>query len=129
MSGFERGEIVEINTESFKREYLYEWVENKGYMEAYKLWLWYNYHCESFDSKVCTGSNEYEEHMPASIDEHRLINKNSYQNFQYIQAKRKSLNREGVNINDKDWQAAKSHFSRYKLKALEEEYKKYFNIE
>lgn len=120
---------MEHNTESFKREYLCEWLENTGYTEAYKLWLWYNYHCELYDSKVCTGSNEYEDYVPASIDEHRLVNKNSYQNFQYIQAKKESLKREGINITDEDWQSAKRHFSRYKLKALEEEYEKYFNKE
>lgn len=120
---------MKFNTESFKREYLCEWVGNTGYTEAYKLWLWYHYHCESYDSKVCTGSNEYEGYMPASIDEHRLINKNAYQNLQYIQTKRGLLKREGVNISNEDWQNAKKHFSRYKLKALKEEYRTYFKEE
>jgi hypothetical protein len=118
---------MDINAESFKAEYLCEWTgPSKEYQEAYKLWLWYNYRCELYDSKVCTGKNEYEDYMPASSEEYRLSASNASNNLRIIQDKRNKLKEKGIYINGEDWQSAKKHFSRYKLKALEEEYKYYF---
>jgi hypothetical protein len=127
--GLKGGGVLEFDKELFKREYLCEWIENTSYTEAYKLWLWYNYHCELYNSKICTGSNEYGDYMPASIEEHRAVNKNAYQNLQHIQTKRELLKQEGVNISNEDWRNAKKHFSKYKLKALEQEYEIYFKEE
>ena len=117
---------MKFNEELFKREYLCEWVGNAGYTEAYKLWLWYNYHCELYDSKICTGKNEYEDYMPASIEEHRMVNSHAFRQLKHIEHERSRLRKQGIDIRDEDWQSAKKHFYRYKLKALKEEYKCYF---
>ncbi|NMB28376.1 MAG: hypothetical protein GX987_10055 [Tissierellia bacterium] len=117
---------MDNNKELFKREYYCEWIRSKEYQEAHKLWLWYNYHCELYDSKICTGSNEYEDYIPVSGVEFKLINQNAIRNLKHIQKERENLKYNGVNISDKDWNLAKKHFYNYKLKALEEEYKYYF---
>ena len=117
---------MEFNEELFKREYLCEWIENTSYTEAYKLWLWYNYHCELYNSKICTGSNEYGDYMPASDLEYKLIRQNAFKNLQIIQNERIALEQKGEIISERDWLQAKEHLCRHKLKALEEEYKYYF---
>jgi hypothetical protein len=119
-------EEMNKNIELFKREYYCKWKPSKEYEEAYKLWLWYNYHCEKFDSQHCTNGNEYEDYMPASGTELRLVNQNAYHNLQYINNKRKELSKQDIIITESDWLDAKKHLCRYKLKALEEEYKHYF---
>jgi hypothetical protein len=98
---------------NFKREYLGKWVDNIGYYEAYKLWLEYHYNCALFDSKVCTGFNEYEEHMPANQVEFGLLYRNARRQMQNIEFKRKCLINEGVAISDTDWQSAKEDVARY----------------
>ena len=121
---------IDDSAESFKREYLCKWLEpSKEYQEAYKLWLWYNYQCELYDSKVCTGKNEYEDYMPVTQDEYRASNINASNVMRYIGNERRKLKQQEIIISDEDWQSAKKHFSRYKLKALEEEYKYYFEME
>lgn len=114
----------------FKREYLVEWAQpSKGYKEAYKLWLWYFYHCELYDSRICTGKNQYDDYVPMTNMEYKLINQNAIEKLHSIQYKRKSLECEGIYITENDWLLAKRNFSRYKLKALENEYKHYFENE
>ncbi|MDD2495979.1 MAG: hypothetical protein PHE29_12400 [Tissierellia bacterium] len=114
--------------EPFKREYLCEWFKpSESYQEAYKLWLWYNYHCELYDSQICTGRNEYEDYIPTTSEEYKLINTNAYKNLQHIKSERKRLERENIFITEADWLEAKKELSKYKLKGLEEEYKHYFN--
>ena len=127
----EKGNRIKINPIddvcTFEREYLCQWLEpSVEYQEAYKLWLWYNYQCELYDSQICTGKNEYEDYVPVSGLEFQLINKNAGINFRYINEKRKELMTQGIFISNDDWQKAKKHFSRYKLKSLKEEYKYYF---
>lgn len=128
----DKGNRIKINpiddsAELFKREYLGKWIEPSiEYQEAYKLWLWYNYKCELFDSIVCTGKNKYEDYMPASSEEQNAININARNNMKYIENERRKLKQQGINITNEDWQSAKQHFSRYKLKGLEKEYKYYF---
>ena len=123
-SGFN---VIDKNIQSFQNEYLCKWVEpSEEYKEACKLWLWYNYHCELYDSKICTGKNEYEDYMPASTEEYRLSRSNAYINLKIIQDERSKLKEKGIYISGDDWLSAKKHFSRYKLKGLEEEYKYYF---
>lgn len=107
-----------VSEELFKRD--------KAYQEAYKLWLLYNYQCELFDSKVCTSSNEYEDYMPRTYEESKLINRTALYRRRAIEHKREELREQGINISNDDWMNARSHFARYKLKALEEEYKHYF---
>jgi len=131
----ERGKRIKINPvidniELFKREYLCQWIEpSKEYQEAYKLWLWYFYNCELYDSIICTGRNEYEDFMPRTNEEMRLININASNNLRYIQTQRKNLKETGININEEDWNSAKRNFDRYKLQSLQEEYNHYFNKE
>lgn len=127
----ERGNRIKANPIDgaciFEREYLCQWLEpSKEYQEAYKLWLWYFYQCELYDSQICTGRNKYEDYMPASGLEFQLINKNAGNNLRYINEKRRELVAQGIFITNDDWKRAKEHFSRYKLKGLEEEYKHYF---
>jgi len=120
-------EEIDKNIELFKNEYYCKWHLSKEYQEAYKLWLWYNYQCELFDSQVCTGRNEYEDYMPATDLEFKLSNKNAANYFNYILGKRKELKEQGIVISEEEWQSAKRYFSRHKLKSLEEEYKHYFD--
>ncbi len=116
-----------FNKELFKREYLCKWTEpSKEYQEAYKLWLWYNYQCELYDSKICTGKNEYEDYMPASNLEYKLVNENACANLKIINKERKRLEEKGIYITSNDWLAAKKELCRYKLKALGKEYEYYF---
>lgn len=127
----ERGNRIKINPIDdvciFEREYLCQWLEPSAeYHEAYKLWLWYNYQCELYDSKICTGKNKYEDYMPTSSEEYRLSRSNASTNLRIIQDERKKLEQKGIYISGVDWLSAKKHFSRYKLKGLEEEYKYYF---
>lgn len=110
------------NKESFKREYQCVWVENKSYQEAYRLWLEYFYRTELYDSKVCTGSNEYEQFMPASHIEYKKSNQHARKRMEIIVAKRDYLRYEGITIADSDWQSAKIDTSRYNLERLEREY-------
>jgi len=101
---------------------------NKGYTEALKLWLWYNYQCELYDSTICTGSNEYEQYMPSSDKERKMINRNARENLNILYEKRKILEDNGMKITDGDWKNAKRHYNnRYTLAGLEKEYNYYFN--
>ncbi len=119
-----------MNKNEFEREYLCKWIEpSKEYQEAYKLWLWYNYQCELFDSKICTGRNKYEDYMPATPYEYRASNNNARNVMQYIENERRKLRQRGIDISEEDWQSAKKHFHKYKLEGLEREYKYYFEKE
>lgn len=116
------------NEEIFGKEYYSKWeVQNYSYLRACWLWLWYHYHCELYDSKVCTGNNKYGDYMPASDLEYRSVRENSYKHLQFIQNKRLDFEKNGIIISEWDWQLAKKHYSRYKLKTLEEEYK-FWNV-
>lgn len=105
-----------------KECYYGEFILSQSYNEAYKLWLWYNYQCELYDSRICTGKNEYEDYMPRTTEEFKLININARHNLKYIENERRRLKEKGIYITDEDWFACKNYFGRYKLKALEREY-------
>jgi hypothetical protein len=115
--------------DEFKKQYLNLWRPSREYEEAYKLWLWYHYNCELYDSKICTGRNEYEAYIPANLDEHRLIILNCSRNMKTINTKRLLLKNENIIISEEDWIKARRSFIRFKLKALEQEYKTYFGDE
>jgi len=126
----EAGFNITDNIQTFQNEYLCKWLEpSQEYQEACKLWLWYNYQCDLYDSKICTGKNEYEDYMPASSEEYKLSRSNAFTNLKIIQDERRKLKEKGIYITEDDWLSAKKHFSRYKLKGLEEEYKYYFKEE
>jgi len=120
---------IDDSAELFKREYLCEWLEpSLEYQEAYKLWLWYNYQCELYDSKICTGKSKYESYTPATPYERQASYTNAKNVLFYIENERKYLREQGIFITEEDWQSAKRHFNnhKYKLRGLEEEYKYYF---
>lgn len=114
------------NSKIFKKEYLSKWIPNKGYDEAYKLWVEYFYKTELFDSLVCTGSNEYENYLPANEIEHIKSYQNAIRQRNLLYEKRKYIVGSGIKITDEDWQSAKHQASKYKLDRLQQEYEYYF---
>ena len=53
------------NEELFKREYMSIWQTSESYNQAYKLWIYYQYQCELYDRKVCTGFIRFDAIMPS----------------------------------------------------------------
>lgn len=99
----------------------------QSYKEACKLWLWYHYQCEKYDSQICTGIHPLIEYLPITNQERELSYKNARENMNIINQKRKILLLEcGIEITKEEWLSAKMYYSRYKLKALEEEYNHVF---
>lgn len=112
--------------ERYKRRHLDKWVSNESYHEAYKLWLYYNYKCEVYDSQVCSAVDDRGFYVPTTAKESQRIQKYANEQLKYIETKRIVFKNIGIEISNTEWQSAKSHFARHTLEELKKEYQYYF---